>query len=76
MISELAFAFVLGTVATVWAEKFLDRADIVAPSSGCVTDEWLLRVNMRHSPGVPPTSGAEGKADEISTKTDIGTHAA
>ncbi len=26
------------------AGKFLDRADIVAPSSGCVADKWPLRV--------------------------------
>ncbi len=60
MISELAFAFVLGTVATVWAEKFLDRADIVAPSSGCVTDKWLLRVKTGSQPGVTGTSAAGG----------------
>ncbi len=29
-------------------------------------------VNLRHSPGVPPTSGAGGRADEIDTITDIG----
>ncbi len=32
----------------------------------------LLRVNLRHSPGVPPTSGAGGEADEIGAKADIG----
>ncbi len=31
-----------------------------------------LGVNLRHSPGVPPTSGARGRADENSTITDIG----
>ena len=31
-----------------------------------------LWVRLRHSPGLPPTSGAGGRADEISTITDIG----
>ena len=30
--------------------------------------ECVLRVKLRHSPGVPRTSGAGGKADEIKAK--------
>ncbi len=31
-----------------------------------------LRVNLRHSPGVPPTSEAGGRPGEIGTKADVG----
>ncbi len=33
------------------ADKFLDRADIVAPSSGCVSDKWPLWVKCRRRRG-------------------------
>ncbi len=33
-----------GRLYVAMAEKFLDRTDIVAPSSRCVADEWPLRV--------------------------------
>ncbi len=36
------------------------------------TLKCLLRVNMRQSPGVPPTSGAGGRAEAIGWKADIG----
>ncbi len=35
-----------GRLCVATAEKFLDRADIVAPSSGCVTDKWLLGAHL------------------------------
>ena len=53
------------------AEKFLDRADIVAPSSGCVSDKWPLWVRFglyRHRTG---TSVPEGKADLNGAKADF-----
>ncbi len=37
-----------GRLYVAMAEKFLDRADIVAPSSGCVADKWPLWVITRH----------------------------
>ena len=38
--------------------------------------ECRLRVRLRRSPGVPPTSGAGGEADEIGAKVDIGARTA
>ncbi len=31
-----------GRLYGAMAEKFLDRADTVAPPNGCVADKWLL----------------------------------
>ena len=33
-----------GRLYVAMAEKFLDREEIVAPSSECVADKWMLRV--------------------------------
>ncbi len=37
-----------GRLYVAMAEKFLDRTDIVAPSSGCVADKWPLWVTSGH----------------------------
>ena len=47
------------------AEKFLDRADIVAPPSGCVTDKWPLRVICGHAAAGKSWSASIMKADLI-----------
>jgi len=45
-------------------------------TSGAAVMRCPRWVNFRRSPGVLPTSGVGGKADEIRGKADIGTHAA
>ncbi len=47
-----------GRVCVAMAEKFLDRVDIVAPSSGCVTDKWPLWVITGRDADSPPTTAS------------------
>ncbi len=49
-----------GRLHVAMAEKFLDRAEIVASSSGCVADEWQQRVRNGPSATPPGTSAVEG----------------
>ncbi len=53
------------------AEKFLDRADIVAPSSGCVSDKWPLWVTSRLHGHCVDTSALRAEADVIGGKADV-----
>ena len=53
------------------AEKFLDRADIVAKSSGCVADECPLRVTSRRHGHCVDTSALRAKADVIGGKAAV-----
>ena len=54
-----------GRLYVAMAEKFLDRADIVAPSSGCVADKWPLWVICGHAAAVRVWSASITKADLI-----------
>ena len=52
-----------GRLYVAMAEKFLDRADTVAPSKGCVIEKWLLWVKLGRSPCYPTTSACTLKAN-------------
>ncbi len=52
-----------GRLYVAMAEKFLDRADILAPSSGCVADKWPLRVTSRLHGHCVDTSALRAEAD-------------
>ncbi len=60
-----------GRLYGAMAEKFLDRADIIALSSGCVADIWPLWVSKRHSAMLLATSAPKGEADEIRAKAEV-----
>ena len=54
-----------GRLYVAMAEKVLDRADIVAPSSGSVADKWSLRLMIRSADDLAPRSAVGRKADMI-----------
>ncbi len=60
-----------GRLYVAMAKNFQDRADIIAPSSGCVTDKWLLRVIFPRTPGQSATSEPGSTPEEISQIPDI-----
>ncbi len=60
-----------GHLCVAMAEKFLDRADIVAPSSGCVTDKWPLWVRSRTADDPAPMSAVGRGADMTGSEADV-----
>ncbi len=60
-----------GRLYVAMAEKFLDRADIVAASSGCVTDKCPLRVKSGLHGHCVDTSALRAEADVIGGKADV-----
>ena len=61
----------LNRLCVAMAEKFLDRTDIVVPSSGCVADKWPLQVIGRHCQHVLSTSAFGGKAEVVPAPREI-----
>ncbi len=61
-----------GRLYVAMAEKFLDRADIVALSSGCVADKWPLQIIFHRGPEPSATPEAKGIADDTGPNLDIG----
>ncbi len=57
------------------AEKFLDRADIVAPSSGCVADKWppwvCAVLRRRSSVGANPTRQLSLRPEAIGAVMEV-----
>ena len=54
-----------GRLYVAMAAKFLNRADIVAPSSGGVADKLLLRVRSRGATGVGHAQGEPGALEGV-----------
>ena len=59
-----------GRLYAAMAKKFLDRADTVAPSSGCVAAKWPLRVRSGRERTLAPWSTYHSTANE--TDPDVG----